>query len=237
MIVKLLVDGGDMKPGPAIAQKIGPLGINIGKVIQEVNKATDNFHGLKVPVELDIDAKSKNFSVAVKSPPVAELLKKEIGIEKGSGDSKKLKSGNLAIEQVIKIAKIKYDNMLANNLKSAVRSVVGSCVSLGILVENKEAEKIEEEISAGKYEDEINEERTKADDEKLKQLKEYFDNLKKKQEEVIKKEEEAKAAAEAEKAAAAPVSAIPAAGAKPEATVAGAKPEAKKEEKKEAKKK
>src|SRR3989338_7510058 len=124
MIIKLLVDGGDMKPNPGIAQKIGPLGINLGKVIQEINTATKNFHGLKVPVELDIDSKSKNFSISLKSPPVAELLKKELGIEKGAGDSKKLKSGNLAIEQIIKIAKVKYDNMLANNLKSAVKSVI-----------------------------------------------------------------------------------------------------------------
>ena len=235
MIIKLLIEGGDMKPNPGIAQKLGPIGINIGKVIQEVNKSTSGFKGLKVPVELDIDAKTKNFSVSVKSPPTAELIKKELGIEKGAGEAKKLKVGNLAIEQVIKIAMTKHPNMLTRSLKAAVKSVVGSCVSLGVLIENREAKKIEGDINEGKYDKEIKEERIKADDEKLKQLKEYFDNLKKKQEEVIKKEEEAKAAAEVEKAAKAPTTAAPAAGAA--ATPAAGATAEKKEEKKEVKKK
>ena len=93
MLIKLLVDGGDMKPGPAIGQKLGPLGINIGKVVQDVNHATKDFKGVKVPVELDI-AKDKTFTIKVLSPPTTELLKKEIGIEKASGDHKKVKSGN-----------------------------------------------------------------------------------------------------------------------------------------------
>jgi len=228
MIIKLLVDGGSMKPGPAIAQKLGPLGINIGKVIQDVNNATSEFQGLKVPVELDVNAKTKNFSVHVSSPPVAELIKKELGIEKASGEHKKLKAGNLAIEQIIKIAKIKIGNMLAKDLKSAVKSVVGSCQSLGILIENKEAKEIEGEIVEGKYNLAIDEERTEASKEKLNLLQDYYKQLRTKQEEVIRKEEEAKAAEEAAKAAA-----QPAAAATPEKTekAEGEKPA---EEKKEA---
>lgn len=189
-----------MKPGPAIAQKLGPLGINLGKVIQEVNEATKNFSGLKVPVELNINTKTKNFTVHVFSPPVAELIKKEVSIEKASGETKKLKVGNLAIEQIVKIAKTKYPNMLAKDLKSAVKSVVGSCQSLGVLIENKEAKEIEKEILLGKYDKEIGEEKTEVSKEKLNQLNEYFKELRTKQEEIIKKEEEAKAAEEAAKA-------------------------------------
>ena len=64
MIIKLLVEGGDMKPGPAIAQKIGPLGINMGKIIQEVNEQTKSFKGMKVPVILDVDTKTKSFTIS-----------------------------------------------------------------------------------------------------------------------------------------------------------------------------
>ncbi len=196
MIIKLLIEGGDMKPGPVVAQKLGPLGINMGKVIEEVNKATENFKGLKVPVELDVDAKTKNFTIKVASPPVSELIKKELGIEKGSGEQKKLKAGNLAIEQVIKIAKTKQQDMLASNLKAAVRSVVGSCVSLGVLIENQDPKKVEEQIISGKYDKEIEEGKDKASEEKLNKLREYFEEIKEKQEEIIKKEEEAKEAEE-----------------------------------------
>lgn len=215
MIVKLLIEGGDMKPGPAIAQKLGPMGINMGKVIQEVNKATTSFKGLKVPVELDVNPKTKNFTVKVFSPPTAELLKKELGIEAGSGD-KRFKVGNLAIEQIISIAKTKLPNMFAKDLKAAVKTVVGSCVTLGILIDNKEAKEIEIDIDQGKYDKEIKEEKTTPSPEKVQKLKEYFEEVKKKQEEIQKKEEAAKAAEESAKAAAA--TAAPAAGTVPSTT-------------------
>jgi len=199
MIIKLLVDGGDMKPGPAIGQKLGPLGINIGQVIQQVNSSTKDFKGLKVPVELNI-SKDKKFSVKVLSPPTAELLKKELGLEKASGEAKKLKAGNASIEQIISVAKIKHPNMLAKDFKSAVKNVVGSCVSAGILVENKEAKEIEREIESGKYDKEIKAMKTETDVEKKKQLEKFFAQVLEKQQELLKKEEEERAAEEAKKA-------------------------------------
>ena len=214
MIVKLLVDGGDMKPGPAIGQRLGPLGINIGKVVQDVNKATKDFKGIKVPVELDIK-KDKTFSVNVLSPPTTELIKKELGIEKASGEAKKIKIANASIEQIISVAKIKYPNMLANNFKSAVKTVIGSCTSSGILVENKDAKETEKDVDKGIYDKEINSMKSETSQEKKKQLADFFEKVKAQQEARLKKEEEEKAAEEAKKAAA-PGAAAP--GAAPAAT-------------------
>ena len=101
MNIKLLVEGGAMQPGPALSQKLGPAGINLGQVISKVNDATKDFKGLKVPVELEVDTKTKEFDIRVFSPPVSELLKKELGIEKGSGMQKKMQVGNASIEQII----------------------------------------------------------------------------------------------------------------------------------------
>ncbi len=230
MIVKLIIDGGDMKPNASISQKLGPMGINIGKVIADVNKASSGFKGIKVPVELDVNPKTKSFTVHVSSPPTAELLKKELSLELGSGQAKKLKVGNLAIEQIIKIAITKHPSMTAASLKAAVKSVIGSCVSLGILVENKEAKQVSQDIDSGVYDSEINSEKQEISSEKKKQLEEYFNKVKTKQDLELKKEEELKAAEEAAKAATAvPGAATPAAGA---ATPAGtaAKPEAGKPE-------
>ena len=223
MIIKLLVDGGEMKPGPAIAQKIGPLGMNIGKIISEVNAATKEFKGTKVPVSLDVDPKLKTFKIEVSSPPTSELLKKELGLEKGSGDHKKNKVANVSIEQVIKIAKTKFSNMLAREFKSAVKSIVGSCVSLGILVENKLGTEIEKDIEAGVYDNEIKEQKTEASAEKKAALKDYFDKVLTEQEAAKKAEEAAKAAEEAAKlAAAAAPGAKPAPGQVAAAPAAGA---------------
>ncbi len=200
MQVKLLVDGGSMKPGPALSQKLGPLGIPINQVIQKVNEATKAFNGIKVPVELQIDASTKEFDVNVFSPPVSELLKKELGIEKGSGDQKKIKVGNASIEQIISLAKTKFQNLLCKDIRSAVKTIVGTCVSLGVLIESKPAAEIEKEIDEGKYDKEINEEKTETSEDKKQKLDEYFSEIKKEQDKILQQEQAAKASEEAAKA-------------------------------------
>ncbi len=196
MIIKILADGGNMKPGPSLSQKLGPLGMNMGEIISKINEATKEMQGLKVPVELNINPKTKKFDIQVFSPPVSELLKKELGIEKGSGEQKKLQVANASIEQIILVAKTKLQNLLAKDLKSAVKSVVGTCGSLGILIEGKSATKIEKEIDSGKYDKQISEEKTETSEEKKERLKEKFEGIKKEQEEIIKQEQEAKEAEE-----------------------------------------
>ena len=203
MQIKLLAEGGAMKPGPALSQKLGPAGIPLNQVIQKVNEATSDFPGLKVPVELDVDMKTKKFEVKIFSPPVAELLKKELGVSKGSGTQLKAQIANASIEQVISVAKTKMQNLLCKDLKSAVKVVVGTCVSLGVLIENRPAKEIEKEIDEGKYDKEIAQVKTETSPEKKKILKDYFDEVQKKQEIILKQEQAAKDAA-AEQSAAAP---------------------------------
>ena len=194
MQIKILAEGGKMAPGPALSQKLGPAGININQVIQKVNEATKDFQGLKVPVELDVDPATRNFEVRVFSPPVSELLKRELKIEKGSGAQNKIRAANASIEQIISVAKTKMQNMLSKDLKSAVKSVVGTCVSLGVLIENKPATEIEREIEEGKYNKEISEERTETPEEKKKAIDEFFKDIKAKQDVIIKQEQAAKEA-------------------------------------------
>lgn len=242
MQIKVLADGGAMAPGPALSQKLGPAGINMGQVIQKINDATKDFKGMKVPVEIDVNASAKTFTVKVFSPPASELLKKEAGIEKGTGLHKKTKVGNISIEQVISVAKTKFPNMLSRNLKTAVKSVVGTCVSLGILVESKSPKEIQEEIDKGKYDKEIGAEKTETSKEKKAELEKYFAKVKEEQERILKAEqaaaEAAKAAAEAAAAAAGTPAAATAATAAAPGTPAAAATTTKetKEPKKEAKK-
>jgi len=198
MQIKLLTEGGNLKQNPGLSQKIGPLGLNMNQVIQKINEATSDFKGLKVPVELDIDSSTKDFTVKVFSPPVSALLKKELGIEKGSGAQKKIQVSNASIEQIISVAKTKFPDMLSRDLKTAVKTVVGTCVSLGILIENKTPKEIEEDIEQGKYDKEINEEITETPEEKKQKLDEFFSEIKLKQDIIIKQEQAAKEA-EAEK--------------------------------------
>jgi|TARA_B100002003_G_scaffold239935_1_gene259863 large subunit ribosomal protein L11 len=200
-LIKLLVEGGNMSPGPAVAQTLGPMGINMGQVISDVNSATGEFKGITVPVHIEVNSKTKEFSIKVLSPPTSELIKKELGIEKASGERLKQRVGNLAIEQLISISKAKHDSLLSNEFISTVKSVVGTCQALGVLIENKEASEIQNEIAEGKYSDEISAKKTEVDPEKKKELEEYFKNVELEQEAVRKAEEEEKAAEEEKKAA------------------------------------
>ena len=211
MIIKILADGGAMAPGPALSQKLGPAGVNIGQVIQKVNEATNSFKGIKVPVEISVNPVTKTFEVKVFSPPSSELLKKELGIEKGSGIHDKIKVGNASIEQIISVAKTKLPNMLARDLKAAVRNIVGTCVSLGILIESKHPHEVQKEINEGKYDKEIKNEITETPKEKKKELDDFFRKIKEEQDKILKAEQAVKEAEKAAQETAAPTAAASAA--------------------------
>jgi large subunit ribosomal protein L11 len=197
MQIKLLVDGGAMKPGPALSQKLGPAGIPVNQVIQKVNEATKAFVGIQVPVELNVDPGTRSFDVRVFSPPVSGLLKKELGIEKGSGAQRKVKMANASIEQIISLAQTKFPNLLCKDMKSAVKTIVGTCASLGILIEDKPATEIEQDIEDGKYDKEIKAVKTETPADKKKKLAESFAKIKKDQDKILQQEQAAKASEEA----------------------------------------
>ena len=102
---------------------------------------------------------------------VITLLKKELEVEKGSAEPDKTRIGNLAIEQIIKVAKTKQPNMIVSDFKAAVKSVVGSCVSLGIFIENKEPKEVIEEIEKGNYDKEIESQSTEVQAEKKQKMR------------------------------------------------------------------
>lgn len=224
-IIKLMVEAGDMKPGPTIAQQLGPMGLNIGKVIADINSATKEFSGMTVPVNLDINTKTKAYSIKVLSPSVSAMIKKELGLSAGSGARKKNVVGNIAFEQLVAITLTKHSSMLAKEFLSALKSVIGSCLSLGLLIDSKDPKQILEEISKGEYSKEINNKITEVSLEKKQELLSFFNKLNSQQEAVKKKEEEEKVAEEAAKAAAA--TAKPVAGAQSQVKPGTGKAEAK----------
>ena len=143
-VIEVLVPGGKATPGPPLGPALGPLGVPVPKVIQVINEKTKEFEGMQVPVKVIVDPTTKEFEIEVGVPPVSALIKKELGIEKGSGDSSPV--GNLTLDQVIKIAKIKRKQSLAKDLKGVVKEVIGTCVSMGVTVEGKPAKEFIKEI-------------------------------------------------------------------------------------------
>jgi large subunit ribosomal protein L11 len=149
--LEVLVEGGNATPGPPLGPALGPMGVNVIQVVNAINEKTKAFKGMKVPVTLIVDSKTKAFEVKVGTPPVSALVLKEIKVEKGSGSPKATKVGNLTAEQVSKIADMKKDAMLGKNKKSRFREVVGTCVSMGVTIDGKDPKQVMKEIDQGGY--------------------------------------------------------------------------------------
>ena len=149
-VVEVLVAGGKATAGPPLGPALGPLGINVKAVVDEINKKTSTFNGMQVPVKIVVDAK-KTFTVTVGIPPVTALIKKEAGIEKGSAEPNVKVVGNLPFEAAVRIASMKLESMLSYELKTAVKEVIGTCVSMGVNVDGKRPKEVLAAISEGKY--------------------------------------------------------------------------------------
>lgn len=147
--VDAIVDGGKASAGPPLAPALAPLGVNIGQVVAKINEATKDFAGMKVPVKVHVDPKTKAFTVEVGSPNTAEVIKKEAGIEKGAGN-KDAPAGNLTMEKAIKIAKAKR-NSLGKDVKETLKEVLGTCVSMGVTVDGKNAKEAIKAVNEGKH--------------------------------------------------------------------------------------
>ena len=149
--IEALVDGGKATAGPPLGPALGPMGVNIMQVINTINEKTKDFQGMKVPVKVIIDPKSKDFTIEVGTPPAASLILNELGLEKGSGAPSSHKIGNLTVDQAIKIAKMKYDSLLGKEIKQKTKEIIGTCVTLGVNVEGKNPKEIQRAIENGDF--------------------------------------------------------------------------------------
>jgi len=152
-VIDALVEGGKATPAPPLGPALGQLKVNVKAVIDAINERTKDFAGMKVPVKIIVDEETKEFEIEVGTPPVSQLIKSELKIEKMSQQPGKDFVGNLSMEQVVKIARMKREGMLVRSLKAAVKSVIGTCVSSGVSVEGKDPKEVLKEIDDGKYDD------------------------------------------------------------------------------------
>jgi len=154
-VVEALVAGGQATAGPPLGPALGPLGVNVLAIVNKINEVTKDYAGMKVPVKVIVDTETKEFEVTVGTPTTSALIVSELKIEKGSGSPKAQKVGNLSMEQVVRIAKMKQAELLSPNLKAAVKEVLGSCVSMGVTIEGKEPKEVQKEIDEGKHNAEL----------------------------------------------------------------------------------
>lgn len=151
-IVEALVSGGKATPGPPLGPSLGPLGVNIKNVIDQINEKTKEYNGMQVPIKV-IVSDDKSVTIEVGTPPTSALLMQESGIQKGSGKPNLDKVGNIDINQAIKIAKMKKDVLLSYDLKKAIKEVAGTAVSMGITIEGMDPREFQNGLDSGAYDD------------------------------------------------------------------------------------
>ena len=154
--ISSLVTGGEASAGPPLGPALGPMGVNILQVITAINEKTSEFKGMKIPVTVSVDSDTKEWSVEVGIPSASALLLKEAGIQKGSGTSGTEWVGEVSMDSVIKVAKIKLESSYASSLKSVAKQIVGTCISLGIKIEGKTPKEFTAEINEGKLDSKFN---------------------------------------------------------------------------------
>jgi len=151
--VSALVTGGAASAGPPLGPALGPLGVNIMEVIKAINDKTKDFEGMKVPVTVAVDSETKKYEIEIGIPSAAALIMKEAGIKKGSGASGTEWAGDVTMDGILKVANTKLEKSYASSLKSVSKSIIGTCVALGVKVEGKTPKEITAEINEGKWDE------------------------------------------------------------------------------------
>jgi large subunit ribosomal protein L11 len=132
-VIKLQIQAGKATPAPPIGTALGPMGINLVQFCKEYNERTAASVGSIVPVEITI-FEDRSFTFITKTPPTADLLRKEAKVEKGSGTPNKTKVGSITRAQLRRIAETKMKDLNVYDIEAAERLVAGTARSMGITI-------------------------------------------------------------------------------------------------------
>lgn len=151
--LKFIVEGGKATAGPPIGPSLSPYKVNVVEVVNVINNVTKDYEGLPVPVEVTIDIDTRKFEVRVGIPTTTALLMKTAGARESTGDPAHRKIGNISLDDVVKIALMKRDQLTAKSLKSAVKTILGTARAIGITIENRDPKEVLRLIDEGYYDE------------------------------------------------------------------------------------
>ena len=134
-VIKLQIPAGAANPAPPVGPALGAAQVNIMQFCQAFNAATSDRTGYIIPVEISV-YEDRSFDFVCKTPPAAQLIKKELGIEHGTNAPQRDKVGTLTQEQLTKIAETKMPDLNANSIEAAMSIVAGTARSMGVTVED-----------------------------------------------------------------------------------------------------
>jgi large subunit ribosomal protein L11 len=134
-IIKLALPAGKANPAPPVGPALGQHGVNIMMFCKEYNARTADQVGMVVPVEISV-YEDRSFTFILKTPPASRLIAKAAGVEKGSGEPNRKKTGSITRDQLREIAQTKLPDLNANDVEAAMRIVEGTARNMGITVKD-----------------------------------------------------------------------------------------------------
>ncbi|BES80618.1 50S ribosomal protein L11 [Pyrodictium abyssi] len=150
-VINVKVKGGEASPAPPLSDSLKKVGLDVNKVVEEINKVTARYKGFEVQVKIIVDEDTKEYEIEVKPPTTTELLLKAVGAKEPSGDPIHQKIGDLPFEKIVEIAIMKKPGLTAKTLKAAVKTILGSARSIGITVDGKDPKQVTREVEEGVY--------------------------------------------------------------------------------------
>lgn len=151
VVCEALIEGGKASAGPPIAPVLGPTGANLYMIVQKINELTADLKGLKVPVTIVVDDDTKEFEIEVGLPPTSALILKEVNAEKGTGATGTEITGDISFDKILTVVRAKEKDLLGGSFVNQVKSVLGTCVSMGVTVDGKDAREVQKELDQGLY--------------------------------------------------------------------------------------
>ena len=135
--IKLHVPGGQANPAPPVGPALGQHGVNIMEFCKQFNSKTQDKQGITIPVEITVYA-DRSFSFITKTPPASVLIKRAIGLPKGSSEPNREKVGKITRTQLEEIAQTKMEDLNASDMDAAVRMISGTARSMGVVLAGSE---------------------------------------------------------------------------------------------------
>lgn len=152
-VVRVQVQAGKASPSPPLGPALSQYGLQVDKVVAEINKLTEGYSGMEVTVVLRIDETTGKYSIDVMSPTTTSLLLKYAKAQEPSGDPAHKKVGDITLEDAVKVALAKKKSLNAKTLKSAVKSVISTARSIGLTINGKDPKEVLAEIGRGLHDD------------------------------------------------------------------------------------
>lgn len=143
-----LVEGGKATGGPPFGPALGPLGVKIDAIINEINEKTKQFAGIKIPIKVIVNTTTKQYRIEVGSPTTSALILKELGLQSGA-KTKDETVGNITLDQIKKIAKSKESSIYGSTMADKVKQILGTCRSMGVKCEGQDPKEVIKKIDSG----------------------------------------------------------------------------------------